>query len=58
MEFSRVNLNTVRVKAKSNLEIYRIIVTEGKIYLTSMNEYGLDFISEFFIGKKKDIFQC
>ena len=46
MEYSRVNLKTVGFKAKSKAELYRTLVTEGKMYLTPMMECGLDFISE------------
>ena len=53
MDFTSVNLNTVRVKAKSKGEMYRTLVTEGNLYLMSQRECGLAFLSDICIGRKK-----
>ena len=53
MDVEPVNLNTIGVKAKSKAEIYRTLVTEGKLYIMSQRECSLDFLSEICLGRKK-----
>ena len=53
MEYTSVNLNTVGVKAKSKGEMYRTLVTEGKLYLMGQREWGLAFLSDICWGRKK-----
>jgi hypothetical protein len=38
---------------KSKLDIYRVLSTEGQLYLPPYNEVTMDFLSDIIQGKKK-----
>ena len=40
-------------KPKSKSEIYRLLSTEGKVFLPPTNEAGHDFVSDVISGKLK-----
>lgn len=44
-------------KMKSKLDIYRVLSTEGQLYLPPYNEVTMDFLSDIIQGKKKVSFK-
>ena len=56
MESSIANLNSVGIKAKSKGELYRMLVCEGNMYLMPQKEWGIAFISDIWVGRKKVLF--
>ena len=42
----------VRIKAKSKLEIYRVLTPEGDIYLPPIKEWNYQFIRDIISGAK------
>ena len=53
MEKSVINLKEIGVRAQSKAEIYRILVTEGELFLPPIKETSMLFISQLAIGEKK-----
>ena len=53
MEKEIVNLLELGGKARSKYEIYRILVTEGNMYLPPYKLCTIDFIADIFDEKKK-----
>ena len=48
----KLSVLDVGVKAKSKLEIYRILTTEGGIYLPPPKEWNYQFIRDIITGAK------
>ena len=55
MEKSTINLKEIGVRAQSKAEIYRVLVTEGELFLPPIKETSMMFISQLAIGEKKVI---
>ena len=53
MEISNVNLLDIGSKAQSKLELYRLLVVEGRMYLPPENQCSMDFISEICLQERK-----
>ena len=41
------------IKAKSKLEMYRLLLTDGKVYLPPMKQASYNYIRGVLTGKKK-----
>ena len=48
----RLTVTDVGVKAKSKLEVYRILTTEGGIYLPPSKEWNYQYIRDIVTGNK------
>ena len=47
-----LKITYISIKAKSKIEIYRILTTEGDVYLPPSSECSIDFIKDIITGKK------
>ena len=56
MEKSIINFKEVGFRAQSKSEIYRALVTEGKLYLPPIKEKSILFIIQLVVSKKGNIF--
>ena len=52
MEKKRVNLLDLGNKARTKLELYRLLTAEGQLYLPPYKLCPIDFISDLIIEKK------
>ena len=48
-----INVSQLGTKAKSKIEMYRILTVEAKIYLPPQKECSIYFIIDIFYGRKK-----
>ena len=55
MEKSIINFKEVGFRTQSKSEIYRALVTEGKLYPPPIKETSMLFISQLAVGEKKII---
>ena len=53
MESTKINLNSLGLKAKSKNEIYRLLVVEADMYLPPQKETSIYFVRVILQGKKK-----
>ena len=53
MEKFLINFKEVGYRAQSKAEIYRTLVTEGKLFLPPIKEASMLFISQLAVGEKK-----
>ena len=53
MEKSRINLNMLRIKAKTTNKLYRLLTTEANLYLLPQKETLIYFVKDIVHGRKK-----
>ena len=47
-----LKVTDLSIKAKSKIELYRILTTEGDVILPPSKEWSIDFIRDIISGKK------
>ena len=47
-----LKVTDLSIKAKSKIELYRILTTEGDVFLPPSKEWSIDFIRDIISGKK------
>ena len=50
---SELTVQMCAIKAKSKLEMYRLLSTDGKVYLPPMKQANYNYIRGVLTGKKK-----
>ena len=52
---NRLTVADIFIKAKSKVELYRVLITEGEVYLPPSKECNYKFIRDIIVGNKKVI---
>ena len=47
-----LKVTDLSIKDKSKIELYRILTTEGDVFLPPSKEWSIDFIRDIISGKK------